>query len=88
MTRHDLFITVIIENIIGGDGGVCEGGSKGASLSSSAGGCPSKVGLGDERGLRPLWKPGGQRWPGQHVHRVQHQGCQPQDPEGVGCTHR
>lgn len=48
----------------------------------------AKVGLGDERRLRPLWQPGGQRRSGQHLHGVQHQGCQPEDPQGAGRAHR
>lgn len=49
---------------------------------------PAKVGLGDERRLRPLREPGGERRSGQHLHGVQHQGGQPEDPQGAGRAHR
>lgn len=54
-----------------------------------AAGCrATEVRLGDERRLRPLREPGGQWWSGQHLHSLQHQGRQPQDPQGAGRAHR
>lgn len=53
-----------------------------------AGGRPAQVGLGDERGLCALRKPGGQRGSGQPLHGLQHQVGQSQDHAGTGRAHR